>query len=119
MVTKIKKIKQILLVFLTVCVIMCNVLAFAAVATALSQDESFVQNELSPYMASDCDSYVKFDTSMADKVAKYHGYAGAEALKKDFGLTSNANMYRNSSTGEIVLITDTGAKISTDLYGGW
>ena len=94
MVTKIKKIKQILLVFLTVCVIMCNVLAFAAVATALSQDESFVQNELSPYMASDCDCYVKFDTSMADKVAKYHGYAGAEALNKDFSITTNSYIFR-------------------------
>ena len=79
MVTKIKKIKQILLVFLTVCVIMCNVLAFAAVATALSQDESYVKNELSPFMATDCDCYVKFDTTLAAKCAKNPGYAGAAA----------------------------------------
>ena len=76
------------------------------------------EDELQPMMANQC-SYVKFNDKMANTVAEYHGYAGAEAFKQDYGVSSNANMYKNTVTGEIVLITNTGAVINTGLYGGW
>lgn len=56
---------------------------------------------------------------MANAVAQYHGYSGAGALKADYGVGSNENMYRNTTTGEVILITKTGAIIYTGLYGGW
>lgn len=114
-----KKVKLVLLKLLTICVIMCNVSTISAVAITLDQWESITEDELSPAMASSCNSYVMFNTPMANKVAIYHGFSGAEALKKDFNCSSDTNMYRNTSTGEIVLITPTGAVVSTGLYGGW
>lgn len=90
----------------------------STVAEKTAVDPDKTTSELMPMMAAGC-SYVKFNTSMANSVAQYHGYSGAEAFKSDFGCTSNANMYRNTTTGEIVLITNTGAVIETGLYGGW
>ena len=60
-----------------------------------------------------------FNPNLANAVAQYHGYSGAEALKADYGVKSDANMYRNTTTGEVILITKTGAIINTGLYGGW
>ena len=93
-------------------------------APTISTEESTIATEetaqeLMPMMASRCSSYVIFNDKMANSVAQYHGYAGAEAFKRDYGVTSNANMYRNTVNGEIVLITNTGAIINTGLYGGW
>ena len=51
-----------------------------------------------------------FNPNMANAVAQYHGYSGAEALKADYGVGSNENMYRNTTTGEVIY---------TGLYGGW
>ena len=67
-------------------------------APTISTEESTIATEetaqeLMPMMASRCSSYVKFNDKMANSVAQYHGYAGAEAFKQDYGVSSNANMY--------------------------
>ena len=41
---KTKKVKQILLALLTVCMVMCNVFAITAVATTISQDDMIAQS---------------------------------------------------------------------------
>lgn len=51
-----------------------------------------------------------FNPNMANAVAQHHGYSGAGALKADYGVGSNENMYRNTTTGEVIY---------TGLYGGW
>lgn len=91
---------------------------------ALNGDSTFEDSligqvqENQPVMASG-NCYVQFSTSMANQVAQYHGYRGAEALKADYGFGSNANLYRNTGTGEIMIITSTGSVTPTGLYGGW
>lgn len=59
---KTKKVKQILLALLTVCMVMCNVFAITAVATTISQDDMIAQSiggpgdegELQPMRAMAC-----------------------------------------------------------------
>jgi len=106
--------------------LLCTILGVAGIgvhATAMVEGTTAVTEEttqeLMPMMASRCSSYVKFNVQMANAVAQYHGYAGAEALKHSYGVSSNANMYRNTVTHEIVLITNKNAVINTGLFGGW
>lgn len=54
--------------------------------------------------------FIIFNPNMANAVAQYHGYSGAEVLKAEYGVGANANMYRNTTTREVIY---------TGLYGGW
>ena len=121
-----KRINRYLSILLVLSMMLCSTFLFT-VSTAETENEDIAigvtgnpgsENELQPMAANQC-SYVKFNDKTANTVAQYHGYAGAEAFKKDYGVSSNANMYRNTVTGEIILITNTGAIINTGLYGGW
>ncbi len=45
--------------------------------------------------------YVNFETDMANTVAVFHGYSGAEELKSAFGFGAKAMVLKCTSLGEI------------------
>lgn len=121
-----KSIKRFIPILIILGMMLSNAFMFTVSAASLEVSDIVVteaenldgENELQPMAANGC-RYVKFSNSMADTVAKQHGYSGAEAFKKDFNVSSEGNMYRDTVTNEVVIITTTGAVINTDFYGGW
>ena len=62
--------------------------------------------------------YVHMSTELANQVAQYHGFAGAEDFKAAHGVGSKGLMVYYPATGQIV-ITVGGAVLGTEYYGGW
>lgn len=62
--------------------------------------------------------YVHMSTELANQVAQYHGFAGAEEFKAAQGVGSKGWMAYYPATGQIV-ITVGGAVLGTEYYGGW
>ena len=121
-----KKIKRYLLIFAILSIMLSNTLI--TTVNAVVMEESYIvateaenlsgQNELQPMMANGC-NLVKFSDSMANTVAQYHGFSGAEAFKQEFGVSSNGNMYKDTVSRQIYIVTANGTPIPTGYFGGW
>ena len=64
-------------------------------------------------------NYKKFSKSMANTVAVFHGFENAEAFKAAHYIGSNGNMGYDVTTGNIVILMNNGAVVSTEYNGGW